>query len=560
MTGDQKVSEAVDKPVTEPAKSAATVLVEMALEQHDFKISTDGETFAVPKVGPRLVRQLRGGKVSLRAELARQYREQTKRVAPQQALADALLALEGEANDTSPVPLALRVAECEGVRYLDLGDNTGRAVRIDHTGWRIVDQPPVLFRRTVLTSPLPEPVHGGDLADLWSVLNVQKDDQVILAAWLVSVLLTDIPHPILALLGEQGTGKTTAARILSGLLDPSPVPVRKSPRDADSWVTAASGSWVVALDNLSTLSDWLSDTLCRAVTGDGDVKRQLYTDGGLVVFSFRRCILLTGIDLGALRGDLADRLLTADLEVIQPEHRLEEAVIWRRWQQIHPALLGAILDLAASVASVLPSVRLASRPRMADFARVLAAVDIVLGTAGLKRYTDRAGTLAEDSLTGDPFVMAMAEQLPKETAFEGTSADLLGAISPPDEKRLPKDWPASARAVTTLLKRQAPVMRKAEWQVSEGAPGHANAIRWRIIPPPEKTDEKPDRPEIAGISDSQHSQTRGSASDASVASVPNGQSQDDPSGWPVCPDCQLPMDSAGLAGGYTTHPNCGEAA
>ena len=80
------------------------------------------------------------------------------------------------------------------------------------------------------------------------------------------------------------------------MLDPSPVPVRKPPRDADSWITAAAGSWVVALDNLSAVSEWLSDTLCRASTGDGDVKRQLYTDGGLVVFAFRRCVLLNVAD------------------------------------------------------------------------------------------------------------------------------------------------------------------------------------------------------------------------------------------------------------------------
>ncbi len=35
---------------------------------------------------------------------------------------------------------------------------------------------------------------------------------------------------------------------------------------------------------------------------------------------------------------------------------------------------------------------------MADFARVLAAVDQVLGTEGLNRYSTRASTLAADAL------------------------------------------------------------------------------------------------------------------------------------------------------------------
>lgn len=499
-------------------KSAATVIVDLALEGHRFYMSTDGEPFAVSLDGPKLVRLLRGGKTGLRAELARRYRNATQRVAPQQALADALLTLEGEAAEEDPLELALRVAQHKSSWFLDLGDNTGRAVQIGAGGWQVVDESPVLFRRSVLTGPLPVPQRGGDFGDLWDLLNVADVDRPLVLAWLVSVLIPGIPHPILALFGEQGTGKTSAARTLGSLIDPSPVPVRKAPRDADSWVTAAAGSWVVPLDNLSAVSEWLSDTLCRAVTGDGDVKRQLYTDGGLVVFAFRRCVLLTGIDLGALRGDLADRLLTVDLSVIPAEARRQEAELQVRWQERHPYLLGAILDLAASVASVLPSVHLGSHPRMADFARVLAAVDQILGTTGLSRYTTRAGTMAADSLTDDPFVMGMQKAL---TEFEGTSADLLAKVPAPDEKRLPKGWPANARALTTLLKRQAPVMRRAGWFVTDLPPGHDNAVRWRIVRP-----DKAEPPEKVRGADSQHSQHSPGASDASDASKQNGQSQD----------------------------------
>ena len=121
---------------------------------------------------------------------------------------------------------------------------------------------------------------------------------------------------MLAIFGEQGTGKTTAVKVLVLLLDPSPVPVRKPPRDADSWVTAAAGSWVVGLDNLSDVPPWLSDSLCRASTGDGDVRRKLYTDGDYAVFAFRRCIIFDAIDVGALAPDLADRTVAITLDLI----------------------------------------------------------------------------------------------------------------------------------------------------------------------------------------------------------------------------------------------------
>ena len=71
-------------------------------------------------------------------------------------------------------------------------------------------------------------------------------------AWLIAAIIDpDTPHPILSLFGEQGTGKSTASRRIVEVIDPSPVPLRKPPRDPERWVTAAQGSWVVGLDNLS---------------------------------------------------------------------------------------------------------------------------------------------------------------------------------------------------------------------------------------------------------------------------------------------------------------------
>ncbi len=185
---------------------------------------------------------------------------------------------------------------------------------------------------------------------------------------------------VLAIFGEQGTGKTTALKVLVRLLDPSPVPVRKPPRDADSWVTAAAGSWVVGLDNLSDVPPWLSDSLCRASTGDGDVRRKLYSDSDYAVFSFRRCVIFDAIDVGALAPDLADRTVAITLELIADEDRADEETFWSEWAGAHPQLLGAVLDLAARVMARLPAVKLARKPRMADFARILAAVDAELGT------------------------------------------------------------------------------------------------------------------------------------------------------------------------------------
>ncbi len=141
-------AEATPKPAPEPKQApppAAVRLTRMALQRYRLVCSPDNEPFAIPKSGPLVVRQLRGGRGSLRAELARDYFTATGQVAGQQPLADAINVLHGTAQQADPEPLHLRVAEHAGQLLLDLGDTTGRAVAIGPGGWHLVQRPPVWF-------------------------------------------------------------------------------------------------------------------------------------------------------------------------------------------------------------------------------------------------------------------------------------------------------------------------------------------------------------------------------------------------------------------------------
>lgn len=552
-------------------KSAAVILVELAQERYRFGVSDSGEPFGVRLDGGHVVRMLRGGRTSLRAELAKAYRQRTGKVAGQQALADALLALEGEAQESDPKPVHLRVAQTDAATWIDLGDTEERVVRLDATGWSVVTSGvPVLFRRTALTGVLPVPASDGDLDELWSLVNVTEADRPMVLAWLVAaLLLPGIPHPILALFGEQGSGKSTASRLFVQLVDPSPVPLRKPPRDADGWVTAAAGSYVVGLDNLSTVPDWLSDSLCRAATGEGDVRRQLYTDGQLAVFSFRRVLLLNGIDVGAMRGDLAERLVLVNVERITETGRLTETELAARWERAYPALFGALLDLVAGLAGKIPSVRLGTSPRMADFARVLAAVDDRLSTSGLARFAEQARTMAEDSLDADPF-LAILRGFPPGWSFTGTAAELRTEVTPTLESwRPPREWPKNARQVTSRLRRNAPALRKAGWVVEDqGTANKAGVTTWRLVaremsqegapkssppPPPSLPSQVSGLPEAGKAGNGGEAQPR-PGREAGLAGKENGQSQDE---TPTCALCSRPIDGPKAEPGQPRCLGCG---
>ncbi|GAA1981342.1 hypothetical protein GCM10009799_03040 [Nocardiopsis rhodophaea] len=448
--------------------SQASKLAALARKRYELFMSEDGRPYGVKADGPNIALPLRG-RAGLRSQLARIYADENGGAVPSQsALADAMTVLEGVAAAAEPRTPHLRVARHEGSIVVDLGTSDGRCVLIGPHGWQRSPRSPVLFRRSGAMKPLPEPVRDGDgLAKLRGLINTDERGFELLAAWLAAAFIPDLPHPVLAFRGEQGTGKSKGAQMVIGIIDPSGAPKRTAPRDIKSWATQAFNSWGLCLDNVSFIPDWLSDALCRAVTGDGIVDRALYTDDDVVVLEFRRVLAMTTIDAGALAGDLAERLLTIELKLIPDDKRREEGELDAAYADAHAAILASLFDLLADVLKALPDVELTRRPRMADFARVLAAVDQVRGWDTLASYTTTARDAVADVLDGEPFaqaVMAMVCQAgPEGVAM--TAQQILDAVPTPE--RLPKKWPKDATRAGGYLKRLAPALRTVGIEVDD---------------------------------------------------------------------------------------------
>ncbi|GIW51196.1 MAG: hypothetical protein KatS3mg081_0551 [Gemmatimonadales bacterium] len=134
----------------------------------------------------------------------------------------------------------------EGHIFIDLGDDSWRAIEITPAGWRTVPCPPVRFLRSRGMRPLPEPVPGDGWARLRKILaHVSDRDFLLMVAWLIGAIRPTGPYAILWLCGEPGSAKTSTGRILRSFVDPAAAPLRSPPRDERDLVATAKNSWAV---------------------------------------------------------------------------------------------------------------------------------------------------------------------------------------------------------------------------------------------------------------------------------------------------------------------------
>jgi hypothetical protein len=99
---------------------------------------------------------------------------------------------------------------------------------------------------------------------------------------------------------------------------------------------AARNSWVLGFDNLSSLTPWFSDGLCRLATGSGFATRELYSDDDETIFSATRPITINGIGDVATRSDLIDRSLLLTLPAIPETDRREERELLDTFNVVRP--------------------------------------------------------------------------------------------------------------------------------------------------------------------------------------------------------------------------------
>lgn len=341
-----------------------------------------------------------------------------------QVIEDVVNTLIADAEfDGETKELGLRITQASDNKmkwYYDLTNDPHEFIEITSEGWKIT-QNQVIFRRFDHQKFQDYPTRSQDYPrnifdQFIDLLNVKKENRLILKCYVMSLFIPNVPKAVLMVHGEQGTAKSMLEELIKMLVDPSIIRTLSFPKDLPELVQQLSHNYLAYYDNLSRLPEWISDLLCRAVTGSGFSKRRLYTNDLDVVYSLMRAIGFNGITLAATKADLLDRGLIIQTDTITKENRKKIEEIWNKFYSIRPQLLAYILDtLVKSLKwkKENPTLELIREsPRMADWAEWCEIISRCMDkkdNAFINAYNGNINLQTEEVIEGSDLAIAVRQ-------------------------------------------------------------------------------------------------------------------------------------------------------
>jgi len=480
----ERVLDLPDQPDLAELVKMAGHLVNYALEDYEFLLDERGDLYAIDQEGPQhIVLMLE----DLRYPLAARYFREQQTPPSTSAWPEARQTIIGLHLDAPRVEIRNRFVRADDVLVIDPGTEDHSVIVVTKKGWHVLDaegfaktKASIYFRRPRNVTPMAIPEREGTLTELRELFHIDATRFGLIMGWLVSVLRADIPAPILVLLGEQGTGKSTLARFLVQIIDPG-APVGRPPSGEERLQNAAINTRVYGIDNLSHIAPWFSDALSAAVTGETDKRRKLYTDADPFWINLLSAVLLTGISIEGGGPDLLERMVTVHLDVIPKARRRPERELKRWFEENRGKLLGAVLDLTVKALTHLDD-EIPEHPRMADYGAVLHGLDKAKATTGVFSYytTEAPKTAAAEIIEGNLFAGDLVKYLgyhkeSHETSLKeqwpgwvGTAQELHESVaslryerSAAGKLKIPKadTYPQTANETAAAVKRLAPTLR-----------------------------------------------------------------------------------------------------
>lgn len=431
-----------------------------------------------------------GGKRTKKWLSSEIYRLQ-KKASGAEVIKSILAVLEGRACfEGLEIELQNRAAWLNGELWYDLTNRDWQAVRINKDGWEIVNKPPILFNRYSHHKAQTEPARGGNAKLFLKYVNIANPKHKLLdLVSMISDFIPGFPHVMTVIFGPQGSTKTTHSKIKRAIVDPSLIDVTSFPHSQRELVQALAHHYFLFFDNVTYITEDQSDTLCRAITGGGHIKRELYTDDEDVIYNFKRCIGLNGINLITTRPDLLERSLLLELERIEPKNRRTEKELYNSFEKDLPFILGGIFDTLVKAINIFPTINLKSHHRMADWEIWGCAIAEALGYTKeefLAAYQDNITRQTEMLLNENIVATAVITFMQDKEVWKGTPTELLRQLtvdaSFAEIDTREKYWPKGANILSRRLNELSTPLKQMGISVVISTSGTERYIHIQKIP------------------------------------------------------------------------------
>jgi len=239
------------------------------------------------------------------------------------------------------------------VIYLDRGlpgDTSAYEIRAGKVS--INSNPPVVFERPEGTLPLPDLIdkpadQKKAIKAYQALLRLSDTDFVLLLIFLLTAIAPSPKRFLLALGGTAGDGKTSFARMVRAVIDPTIHSEVSKPGKADDFHAGCHHCYVYAVDNVSGVPVWFADALCCLLTGASATVRKFYKQGEVFRSRHSRPVILTSVTDLMWREDLGTRSIPITIRPIADDDRRSDADIDAELQSIMPGLFSALLKGAA---------------------------------------------------------------------------------------------------------------------------------------------------------------------------------------------------------------------
>ena len=388
-----------------------------------------------------------------------------------QALQDAINTLNGKAKFEGPEKeIKLRIAG-DGISeiYYDL-KRENKVVHITPEGWSIIDNPGIKFYRTQSMKEISQnPVGNADLTEsLKPFMNLQPGMEgeyqwKLLLAMITSAMRPASSYVVTVVTGEQGSAKSVFTRLLQEIIDPKEAALRSQPKNIRDLYIAAGKGHVIGFDNISYISQSISDALCNISTGGTFSTRTLYQDDEETLISLTRPIVLNGITNFAKSSDLIDRSIFFRLPRIDKSTLKNEREFWEEFYRQQPYILGGLFDLMSSAMASLPKQSI-SFTRMTDFCEWGKGLEIALRWpegSFQEAYERNRSDMHLEKVEGDPVAHLIKTLMDQEGEWQGTAHELLNELNRRAEKTftIRKSLPKNATRLKSWLNRIRPNLR-----------------------------------------------------------------------------------------------------